>query len=174
MSDHINQTIADLQVKLQEQERVVTSTKLAINTLCEIASKPPIYPNAGEETAGVSLSIASDEFYGKPLAAAMRTILEKRKLGGNGPASPRELYDALLEGGYLFDTEVEQNRLTGVRVSLRKSSKIFHRLPDKKRYGLLEWYPAAKRQASKEGAGNDSDDAESESEAEKKAIPDQE
>lgn len=141
MSAHIKQTIIDLQAKLKAQEDEVIKTKQLINLLCEHTGLPPIYADSALAPASSGVSIRADEFYGQPLATAIRSILEKRKLADRGPATPREIYDALVEGGYKFDTDSEPNRLIGVRVSLRKSSAIFHRLPDGKRYGLLEWYP---------------------------------
>jgi len=152
MTEHIDKTIADLQQKLREQEEEAIKTKQLINLLCEHAGRQAIYAGSELDSNSNNVSISCDEFYGQPLAAAMRSILEKRKLTGNGPASPRELYDSLLEGGYLFDTDIVENRLTGVRVSLRKSSRVFHRLPDGKRYGLLDWYPKAKKQSNKNEA----------------------
>lgn len=167
MSDHIDKTIAELQLTLARQEQEVIKTKQLINLLCGHAGRQPIYASADLESDSNTVAIASDEFYGQPLATAMRKILEKRKASGNGPATPRELYTSLLEGGYAFDTDVEENRLIGIRVSLRKSTKIFHRLPDGKRYGLLEWYPKAKRQSDKTLNGNSDEGDEKDSAASK-------
>lgn len=152
----------------------VVKTKQLINLLCEHSGKPKIYQDADLDSGTQSASVASDEFYGRPLGTSLRSILEKRKLAGNGPATPRELYDILIEGGYQFDTEVEQNRLTSVRISLRKSSRVFHRLPDKKRYGLLEWYPAAKKQGAKDDDIDTGGELEDSNGEEEKATPDQE
>tara|TARA_R110002096_G_scaffold82336_4_gene191627 strand:- start:290 stop:805 length:516 start_codon:yes stop_codon:yes gene_type:complete len=160
MTEHIDKTVSDLQLKLKDQEEQVVKTKQLINLLCEHAGRGPIYAESELDTNSKNVSIASDEFYGQPLATAMRSILEKRKAMGNGPATPRELYDSLLHGGYLFETDIEENRLIGVRVSLRKSSKIFHKLPDGKRYGLLEWYPKAKKQSVKNDSNETNDTSE--------------
>ncbi len=150
MSDHIDRTIADLQGKLKEQEDAVTKTKQLINLLCEQVGRPSIYKDAEMKSSSVGQSFAQDEFYGQPLAGAVKKILQRRKEAGNGPATPREIYDTLVSGGYAFETDHEQNRLTGLRISLRKASTTFHRLPDGKTYGLLEWYPKAKKQKSNE------------------------
>jgi len=144
MADHIEKTIADLQSRLKEQEEVVNKTKVMINQLCEIMGKRPLYSELEFETSSQSQHIASDQFYGQPLTKSIRAILEMRKAVGNGPSTPKEIYEALIEGGYAFETENVQNRLTTVRAALRKSSSVFHPLPDKKRYGLLAWYPNAK------------------------------
>jgi hypothetical protein len=144
MSDPIQLAITKLQAKLQEHERAASKTKMAINALCEASDLPPMYADADEERRdAVSLSIRSDQFYGQPLAAAIRIILEMRRKQDRGPATVNEIYASLLEGGFAFETKNEENAKRGLRVSLTKNSVTFHRLPNGK-YGLLEWYPNAK------------------------------
>lgn len=157
MAADIDSVIADLQTKLADQEAEVIKSKELINLLCSQYGRNPIYPDTELDQSSSTTSFAPDEFYGQSLSGSMRKILEQRKSTGLGPATPREIYDVLVDGGYAFDTENEQNRLTGIRVSLRKSSMIFHRLPDGKRYGLLDWYPKAKRRQHREDnqAGGD-------------------
>ena len=162
MSDHIEKTLGELQSKLHEQEDAVIQTKKLINLLCEHSGKPAMYTDADLEAPGNSIKIQFDQFYGKKLITAMREILEIRKGLNQGPATPREIYDTLIEGGYAFETENEANRLTGVRISLRKASSIFHRLPDGKRYGLLSWYPKAKKNKNAETSNDDSQNEETE------------
>ncbi|MDM4767275.1 hypothetical protein [Pelomonas sp. SE-A7] len=159
MSDPIQLAIAKLQAKLREQERAASKTKMAINALCEAVDLPPMYAEDAEENHDVaSLSIRSDQFYGQPLAAAIRTILEMRRKQDRGPATVNEIYAALIEGGFAFDTRNEENAKRGLRISLTKNSVTFHKLPNGK-YGLLDWYPAAKtkrpRNGSTSGAADD-------------------
>lgn len=155
MAEHIEKTIADLQSRLKEQEEVVNKTKVMINQLCEITGKRPLYSELEFGTTSQPQNISSDQFYGQPLNKSMRSILEMRKAIGNGPSTPKEIYEALIEGGYAFETENVQNRLTTVRTALRKSSTVFHPLPDKKRYGLLSWYPNAKNKKVQSNTDND-------------------
>ena len=150
MSAEIDQVIADLQAKLAEQEAKVIESKQLINLLCTQYGKRPIYADIELKQTPHVGTFSADEFYGQSLSGSMKKILQHRKTTGLGPATPREIYDELVQGGYAFETANEQNRINGVRISLRKSSSIFHRLPDKKRYGLLEWYPKAKRKQDKE------------------------
>lgn len=145
MSEHIEKTLSELQSKLAEQEEAVIQTKKLMNLLCEHSGKPPIFLDADLTVSGGKFVIQSDQFYGKKLITAAREILELRKAATLGPATPREIYDTLIEGGYKFETDNEANRLTGLRISLRKASAIFHRLPDGKRYGLLAWYKNVKK-----------------------------
>lgn len=158
MAEHIDKTIADLQGQLREAEETVKKIKLTINQLCELSGRSIMYTDAEETTTHqVQQHITPDMFYGQPLARAMRQILEMRKAAGIGPATPKEIYEALIDGGYAFETSNVQNRMTTVRISLRKSSNIFHRLPDGKRYGLLAWYPKAKNKKSNDNNGGDDD-----------------
>jgi len=144
MSSHYDQTIAELQKKLREQEVEVIKTKDMINRLCEFAGKPVIYTDTElQPSAGVA-SIRSDQFYGQPLATAVRQILEMRQSADLGPATVRELYETLREGGYHFETKDEKNAMRGLRISLSKNVALFHKLPNG-RFGLLSWYPKAKR-----------------------------
>lgn len=139
-----SEAIARLQAKLREQEKAVAKTKTIINYLCEEAGQPPMYrDDEVNATSGVSLSIRGDQFYGQPLATCIRQILEMRKGLNQGPATVNEIYAALLEGNYQFDTKDADNAKRGLRVSLSKNNITFHRLPDGK-FGLLEWYPAVK------------------------------
>lgn len=158
MSDPIQLAIAKLQAKLKEQERAASKTKMAINALCEAIDQPPMY---AEDTAdgadNVSLAIRSDQFYGQPLAGAIRTILEMRRKQERGPATVNEIYAALIEGGFAFDTRNEENAKRGLRVSLTKNSVTFHKLPNGK-YGLLDWYPGAKTKRPRNGTTNDAAD----------------
>lgn len=105
----------------------------------------------------MSLSIRSDQFYGQPLAAAIRTILEMRRKQERGPATVNEIYGALIEGGFAFDTRNDENAKRGLRVSLTKNSVTFHKLPNGK-YGLLDWYPGAKTKRPRSGTSTDAAD----------------
>ena len=155
MSEHLKQTIADLQSELHEQERNVTETKRLINQLCKRAELPPMYADAELEARnGVGLSIRSDQFYGQALSTAIREILEMRKALNRGPASVNELYDDLIKGGYKFDTKNEDNSKRGLRISLTKNTSIFHKLPNGG-FGLLEWYPNAKTAKKREDDADD-------------------
>ncbi len=158
MSDPIKLAIATLQAKLKEQERAASKTKMAINALCDAIDQPPMYAEDAEDgNDGVSLSIRSDQFYGQPLAAAIRTILEMRRKQERGPATVNEIYGALIEGGFAFDTRNDENAKRGLRVSLTKNSVTFHKLPNGK-YGLLDWYPGAKTKRPRSGTSTDAAD----------------
>jgi hypothetical protein len=88
--------------------------------------------------------IADDTFYGQKQTPAMRTYLEMRKAQGLGPATPREIYEAIKSGGYVFEAKDAEVALVGMRALLRTQPNIFHRLPQGT-WGLTVWYPDAKK-----------------------------
>src|ERR1700722_12856196 len=100
MSEQVLGTIELLQKQLQKQEEEVADKKRIINSLCPLAGIDPIYPDVAVGS-NISAGIRSDEFYGRPLAEVVRTILEKRKHANLGAASVQEIYEAMKAGGFL-------------------------------------------------------------------------
>lgn len=140
--------IEALKKKLEEAEKRPAALRLAINTLCEEAGVAPLYPihesyaGAGLGTSSVT-SIGADTFYGKKQQTAIREYLAMRKKQGLGPATPREIYDALVAGGLQFEAKTADIALVGIRALLRKRYTIFAKLPNGT-YGLAAWYPDMK------------------------------
>jgi hypothetical protein len=166
MSDAFAPAIAALQGELADVERKARELKSTINVLCKHAGQPELYPNIEAEQSGATVtSIKADTFYGKVIGTAAREYLEMRKVANLGPATPREIYDALVQGGYQFETKNEQVALVSLRSNLRKNSRTFHKLPNGQ-YGLLAWYPNAK---PAKATANDQDEDE---EADVKAAAD--
>ena len=131
-------------------EAKLSEAKAMTNRMCDLAGVPHVYADVGSPArSGVGTTIQADQFYGKSLGTAAREYLEIRKAAGLGPAAPREIYEALAQGGAQFETKNEENAITGVRGMLRKNSSIFHRLPNNQ-YGLLVWYPNAKAAKAEE------------------------
>jgi hypothetical protein len=158
MSDHVRQTIADLQKSLIEDERKVLDKKRLINSLAEHAGMARIYSDTELQSGpSMNLAIQSDQFYGQPLASSIRSILEMRRALQQGPATINEIHAALLEGNYAFDTKNEENAKRGLRISMSKNTSLFHKLPNGK-FGLLEWYPNAKQPKANKAAADGGDD----------------
>jgi hypothetical protein len=142
MNDDILNTIETLSARIALKEDEVNRQKKLVNELCGEAGIAVRYPSITE--AGTSVSaLRSDQFYGQTLTAAIRSYLERRKSANLGAASVGEIYKAIKAGGYKFDTKSEDNAKTSVGNALRKTSSIFHRLPNGE-FGLLVWYPSAK------------------------------
>ncbi|MEE8548504.1 MAG: hypothetical protein V3S74_03420 [Alphaproteobacteria bacterium] len=124
-------------------ERSLLEKKRFANQLCEYAGRPALYADTeASETVSVG-SIRPDQFYGQPLATAIRGYLEMRQTSRLGAAQVREIFEALKAGGFKFEAKDDTNAQRGLRQSLTKNSTTFHRLPNNS-YGLLEWYPAAR------------------------------
>lgn len=149
MRDEFKPAIDALLADLVEQERQVVDTKLVINRLCQKAGVDVMFPDAAAAAGPTVSSIRPDSFYGKVLSTAAREYLEMRRTANLGPATPREVYEALVKGGYAPDAKDETTAIISVRATLRKNSSIFHRLPNGT-YGLLSWYPNAKPQRDDE------------------------
>lgn len=148
--------IAALQAELAELDRKSCELKSTINVLCKHAGQPELYANIKSDTGTATVAgIKADTFYGKVIATAAREYLEMRKVSNLGPATPREIYEALVEGGFQFEAKTKDIAMVSLRSNLRKNSKTFHRLPNGQ-YGLLSWYPNAK--APKPGTTNSEED----------------
>jgi len=169
MNDKLAPAIEVLKDEVAELERQARELKKTVNVLCKRAGAPELYPNVDDERPGATISsIKADTFYGKVIGTAAREFLEMRKAAGLGPATPREIYDAIIQGGYQFDTKNEQVALVSLRSNLRKNSRMFHKLPNGQ-YGLLSWYPNAK--AAKPTASDQDDDEEDDMKAAADAKP---
>jgi hypothetical protein len=142
MNDDILNTIDVLTKKVGAKEEEANKLKKLINELCAEADIAIRYPNIAQAGASIS-AIRSDQFYGQTLTAAIRNYLEQRKASNLGAAGVQEIYLAIKDGGYKFETKNEEIAKISVRSALRKTSSIFHRLPNGQ-YGLLVWYPSAK------------------------------
>jgi hypothetical protein len=148
MNDIVN-TIEVLAGKIRAKEEEANKLKKLVNELCGEAEVEIRYPDISESASTLS-GIRSDQFYGQTLTAAIRNYLDRRKASNLGAASMGEIYKAIRDGGYKFETKSEENAKISVGNALRKTSSIFHRLPNGQ-YGLLSWYETAKAR-SEEGS----------------------
>ena len=144
MEQNLDPAIGVLQERLRAQEEKVRSMKRLINDLCRENGSEILYPDADAASDGSVVGpIRPDTFYGQPLNTSVRRVLEMRKATGAGPASVRDIYLALAQGGFQFSSKNEKNAMDGLRISLGKASHTFHKLPNGS-YGLTEWYPSVK------------------------------
>jgi hypothetical protein len=143
----IDRLVAEITVRDSE----TADMKRMVNKLCGFAKQVPRYPDIGPDGGGGSDGpLKADQFYGKPLATAVREYMEMRgspSSGGRGAATVKEIFAALKEGGFAFDTKNDENAMRGLRISLAKNTVTFHKLPNGQ-FGLLAWYPNAKQPKS--------------------------
>jgi hypothetical protein len=152
MSQHeLMPAITLIERKVDEAERKVNDLLGALNVLRAEAGMPPRHPSGGGgngagagDGGAVATQIKPDSFFGQKQQTAMRSYLQMRRAQGLGPAKPRDIYDALLAGGYQFEAKDAETALVGMRALLRKRSEIFIKLPNNT-YGLLTWCPDAKK-----------------------------
>ncbi len=142
MSDDILNTIEVLTKRVGAKEEEANKLKKLVNELCGEAGITARFPNIAEANGSIG-TIRSDQFYGQTITAAIRNYLEQRKASGLGAAGLNEIFTAVRDGGYKFESKNEVNAKTSIGNTLRKTSSIFHRLPNGQ-YGLLTWYPSAK------------------------------
>ena len=148
MSESMKATIAELQRHLEDLEQQAIDTKRTINSLCRVLGDEPIYSEHELEdgvgaVGALVTDLKGDEYFNKPLASAVRMILETRRDNNLGPASAEEIYEALSKGGFEFDGRGEASQLRGLKISLSKNTSTFRKLPNGK-VGLAEWYGVVK------------------------------
>jgi hypothetical protein len=142
MTKTLDQAINEIVADIGRLEAQIREKKTTVNTLCAVAGRDNMYALDEPEQA-VPSKIRPDQFYGQPLASAVRVILEMRKQQNLGAATNNEIYDALIAGGYTFNTKSDDVARASLRNSLSKNTVTFHKLPNG-RFGLLSWYPNAK------------------------------
>lgn len=146
MAKTLEQAIGELAAEIAADEATLRKKKESVNTLCAVDGRAPMY-QIEDTQAAVPTAIRSDQFYGQPLASAVRTILEMRRQQNQGAASVNEIHDALVAGGYQFNTKSEDVSKNSLRNSLAKNTVTFHKLPNG-RFGLLSWYPKAQKSST--------------------------
>ncbi len=152
MNEAIAGTIAHLQAGMKPLEDQLAAKKKLINSLLAEVGEPPIYTDVDSASASTSGPVRPDQYFGRPMATVVREILERRKAMGQGAISLNDLYVSMKAGGFEFPTKDETNAKTGVATSLGKNP-AFIKVPSTGFWGLLEWYPGAKRNKSADGDG---------------------
>lgn len=148
--------ITFMERRLGEAERKVNELLGALNILGDEAGLPVRPPGAGvsvDKHAGTTTQILPDTFFGKKQQTAVREYLEMRKSqsGNRNPATPRDIYDALVAGGYQYEAKKPETALVGLRALLRKRTNVFIKVGNTGTYGLRSWYPDAKKPKEDQG-----------------------
>lgn len=140
--EFVSKTIEMVQGQILALEQQTAEKKRTVNNLCVAIGRPPVYAIT-EPNPGASVGIRSDEFYGRPLASAARSVLEKRAASSLGAAPLDEIYAGMLQGGFRFEAKNDATAKRSLAISLSKNTVTFHRLPNGN-IGLSEWYPEAR------------------------------
>lgn len=144
MPSELDPAIAALERRREEALATAAELERTINTLCKEAGYAARYTEATSTGSTKVSQISDDTFYGQKQTPAMRAYLEMRKAQNLGPATAREIYDAIKAGGYVFEAKDATTALVGMRALLRTQPNVFHRLPQGT-WGLTSWYPDAKK-----------------------------
>lgn len=139
MRAELEPAIRVLTDKIRTKEGELLELKRVVNRIYAEENEAAPYNISTTDSAAGLVTLRSDLFYNKTLAQAAQEYLEMRKARGLGSATVNDIYKTLKEGGYNFETSIEDNAKNGVRISLRKNSTIFHQLPSGD-YGLCVWY----------------------------------
>ena len=139
--EHVEKTLELILIQIQDLERQAAEKKKTANDLSRILQRPVIFQSV--DTSASSAAALPGEYYGRQMPEVIQAILEKRKLANLGSASVAEIYNAMIKGGYYFQTKNPDYAKRGIYGVLAGADGPFHRLPDG-RYGLKQWYPAAK------------------------------
>jgi len=122
-----------------------------------MAGIPRRYSVGDLEASTSSFNIRSDQFHGRPLATIVREYLDMRKRADLGPASLDDIFSALAQGGYESECKTEAIAKTSLYNSISKNP-AFYKLPNKQ-WGLLEWYPNAKKKTVQSGSAGEEETA---------------
>jgi hypothetical protein len=142
MSEAVEQTIALIQEQIRATEVELAVKKRMVNDLCVMIKRPPIYADVAVSASGMRPT-RTDEYYGQPLATAIRMVLTRRHHSNLGPSSVNDIFDALSAGGYKFGAKTEDYAKRALYSALSKNTTVFHKLPNGD-YGLTEWYPSVR------------------------------
>jgi hypothetical protein len=151
--EHVSRTIELVQGQVLNLEQELAEKRRMVNGLCGLIGRAPVYANV-EPAPGASVGIRGDEFYGKPLSSAVRSILEKRAAAGLWAATLDEIFDAMLQGGFKFEAKNAGTAKRSLAISLSKNAVTFHKLPNGT-IGLTEWYPEAVKGKAGNGGKKD-------------------
>lgn len=152
MSESIRQTIEELKRHVADLEAQAIDTKRTVNSLCRVVNEPAAYSDEEMAISQVAKALQGDEYVGKPLASAVRLVLEARKKAGQGPATLDDLFVSLEAGGYEFDSKNDETSKRGLAISLAKNTTTFYKLSGGK-FGLAEWYNKETKARSANGGG---------------------
>ncbi|MEX2315552.1 MAG: hypothetical protein WD669_00255 [Pirellulales bacterium] len=154
MSENMQNAIAELQRHLDGLNEQAIDTKKTINSLCRVMGEPALYTDADlapTDTSSRSFQLNGDEYFNRPLAGVVKSILEGRRERNQGPASAEEIFDQMRAGGFEFEGRSEDKALHGLKISLSKNTTAFLKLPNGK-FGLAEWYGRRDSRPKQNGA----------------------
>ena len=151
MSNDLSKAVEALNNELSKLFEREVEIKKTINNLSAMMGKPQPFSDVELSRVQNSMSIRPDQFFGKPLAGAVKEYLKMR----GQACTPQEINDGLIAGGFEFPKDwTEKYQLRNLSISLSKNSKEFVYVKSSNAYGLWEFYPDKKRERQKAQKGN--------------------
>lgn len=148
MDKEIIAAISKMQEKLEVKMKEIAELKKAINVMRGTIGEEPIYDEVEEKVRDGSESLRPDQYFGQPLARAMKDIIKSK----NQAMSAQEILEQLEKGGFEFPTNWKKKEyLRFVAISLGKNRNDFVQVNTSEgtMYGLWEFYPGKKREREK-------------------------
>jgi len=109
-----------------------------VNQALELDGRPPMFTEEAFQTSSKKgTTFRSDEFFNKPLAAAVRMILQRRQTTNLG-AAPQEGFMTLNRSGFDFESRARISR-SAIWLFHSVKNMLFQRTPNGN-WGLREWY----------------------------------
>lgn len=145
---HIEQTIEDIESQIRQKQKELEGLQIAVNYLCKLLdpNAAPRYNIKGQSAEMPLTRLKGDEYFRRPKATVITSILQDRKTRKMGPATINEIYEKMIEGGYIFDVKEPK---VAIGTAMGKNQK-FTRL-DNDKWGLTEWYPPVDETPKKRG-----------------------
>lgn len=152
MEQELNAAILKLQEQLEERMKEVLKIKKAINVMRATIGQEPLYEEAEEKIQTQNKTLRRDQYYGMPLAKAVKEIIRVK-----GEAMPaQDILDQLQLGGFDFPDNWKKGGqfLRYLAISLGKNRIDFVPIDTSEGtiYGVWEFYPGKKREREKKKA----------------------
>jgi hypothetical protein len=172
MSDADNPLVTKAMERIEDLMVEARRLQAFINEADRLDGREPRFPDVSElgggpiagngHRPGVRNTPAKWEpgsLFNKPFSTAVRMILAARHeaAGKPHPASVDEIYEALTQGSFSFDTSGVEAQKNSIRISLGKNSATFARLPNSDLFGLVEWYGIRGRKTGRKQPGAEAD-----------------
>jgi hypothetical protein len=154
MSESIENAIQSLGTELEAILKRGAEIKKHINDLSVMIGQPAPYTDIETDFVMGIISIQPDQFFGKGVATAVKQFL---KMKGRA-ATIKEIYEALLKGGFEFPVEWKEKEWhKNLGISISKNRYDFVRVPfgNDSAYGLWEFYPEKKKEKDRASQQND-------------------
>jgi hypothetical protein len=142
-------TIEKVKAQIDALEEELVKKKEMVNSLCEMESEPPMFPNVARNSSTGAITFRTDQFYGRPVATSVKEILEQRHVRNLGAISLDELFTTMKEGGFIFENKDEKIAKRNLAITL-SMNPAFRRIPPSGHIGLNEWYSNIPKKKDKE------------------------